>query len=373
MSLKNFLRVSESLLIASSAAFMMSCASSAPAENKTDLSQVRERANRGYDSMDEGASAAPVAGSSDISGTKATALKDFACPNSSDLRGEGFSRTTSAALQLAQKQIAAQIQSTVVSTAELKTSQTEDSDGREIIQSSYAVNSKTLTRLENAQDARQVGKVELDGKVGVVACMSLDDAMKPFVQKYGALQDSVVLLAETFGSTEHPLKKMESYKVGRDAYTRMVAVKNVLESFEFPVDNLGDDAFATMNEGFRQFKSKFSFYYNSAGGGDMEAAVFSRLSQKFHIVAGECAGGVLLSVEAGSPECKDGSFGMVCTSALSLTGSSCYGDAYFVLRTSVKGTGKYGKSEAEERLMQNISNGDWFNNWTGELNKWNIK
>lgn len=366
------------LLALSSAAFVVACSSS---EKKTDLSGVRERANQSYDRMDESfsetrdskTSVSKDTAPAEVSVAQVAALKDFTCPNSSDLRGEAFSRTASAALQLAQKQIAAQIQSTVVSTAEMKTSQTEDADGREIIQSSYAVNSKTLTRLENAQDARQVGKVEMDGKVGVVACMSLDDAMKPFVQKYNSLQDSVVLLVETFKAMEHPLKKMDAYKIGRDAYTRMVAVKNVLESFEFPVDNFGDEAFASMNETFLQFKSRYAFYYNGSNGGDSEIAVFARLSQKYNVVSGECSGGVLLSVDVGDADCRDGSFGVVCTRSLSLTGSSCYGDPYFVQRASVKGTGKYGKSEAEERLMQNISNGDWFNAWASELGKWNIK
>lgn len=366
------------LLALSCAAFIVACSSS---EKKTDLSGVRERANQSYDRVDGNFSESGNSKNSvqrevasvEVDKAQVAALKDFACPNSSDLRGEGVSRTSSAALQLAQKQIAAQIQSTVVSTAELKTSQVEDAEGREIIQSSYAVNSKTLTRLENAQDARQVGKVEMDGKVGVVACMSLDDAMKPFVLKYKGLQDSVVLLAETFNAMEHPLKKMDAYKVGREAYTRMVAVRNVLESFEFPVDNFGDESFASMNDNFRQFKSRYAFFYNSSNGGDSEMAVFARLSQKYNVVSGECSGGILLSVDVGDADCKDGSFGVVCTRNLSLTGSSCYGDVYFVQRASVKGTGKYGKSEAEDRLLQNISKGDWFNAWASELEKWNVK
>lgn len=336
----------------------------------SDREEVRLKANHGYENLDEEFSYEKSVAPSSLD---KKALSQYACPSSTDLRGEAFSRSASAALQQAQKNIAVQIQSTVVSSASLKTSSVQDADGKEIEKSSYEVNSKVLTRLENAQDARQIGKVEVDGKIGVVACMSIDDAMKPFVQKFSELQDSVVLLSETYGNVEHPLKKSEIYRLGRDVYTRMVAVKNVLESFDFPVESLGDEAFSSMNQQFRQFKSRFAFYFNDGNQGEVEKALFGRISQKFNLVAGTCNGGLLLSVDLGDTKCKEGSFGITCSASLSLTGSSCFGDVYFVQKADVKGVGKYGEDEAMDRMLKMIQMGDWFNAWENELKKWNLK
>ncbi|MCQ2097799.1 MAG: hypothetical protein MJY87_07660 [Fibrobacter sp.] len=364
----------------SGALLLAACASSntgAPA-NGRDHAATRDRASRSYDELDEQYSTTKDSGSmskastAEVEKSKA-ALKKFSCPEGAYLRGEAFDQSEAAALQLAQKNIANQIHSSIISISSQYKSQVEDAAGREQIQSGFEVTSKVFSQLENAQDARKVGAVEVGDKVGVVACMAVEDAMKPFNQQFANLQDSLTLLSETFNATDHPMKKMDAYRTGRDVHNRLVAVRNVLESFKYPVDGLAEKTYNELNENFRQFKSHYHFYFNGNQGDELEQALFGRLSQNYNLVSGECNGGVVLSVESSSAECKDGSLGMVCQMSLTLKGASCGGDTYFVLRTPVKGVGRYGKNDAMDRIVQNISKGDWFNVWADELNKWNAK
>lgn len=304
-------------------------------------------------------------------------LSKFACPASSDLRGEGFGASSDEALQMAQRQIANRIQSTVESSSNMKRVQTEDANGAEKVSSSYEVNSQVYSRLENAQAARQIGMIDTDGGVGVVACMSVEDAMKPYRDQYIGNGVHMVLKASTFDVSKHPLEKLAAYDSAKVSYAGLTAARNVMDIFHYSYQNENgvnvDSIYNALTENYRQFKSQYAFYYDPTNGGEREVAVFARISQQYRVVAGQCQGGVLLSVEANDGGCKDGSFGTSCTSMLTLTGSSCFGDVYFAQKTMVKGTGKYGKEEAEERLMQNISSGEWFTLWTKVLDQWNLK
>lgn len=305
---------------------------------------------------------------------KKISLNSFVCPDDRGyIRGEGFGPSRDEALLSAQRQIANRIQSTVESSSNLKRVQTEDGNGTESVSSSYVIDSKVFSRLENAQDARVVGFQGSEGEVGVVTCMSIEDAMSPFVQRFNLLQDSVLLKVAEYDGTEHPLKKMEAFKNTQDVYTRLQGNKNVLESFSYPHENRGEEAYASLMERYRQFKSRYAFYYNASSQDEKAVSVFARISQKYHVVAGVCQGGVLLSVNTTEPDCKDGSFGTTCSTMLTLTGTSCSGEGYFVQKTMVKGTGKYGKDEAVGRLVQNIADGEWFVLWAKVLDQWDVK
>jgi hypothetical protein len=39
----------------------------------------------------------------------------------------------------------------------------------------------------------------------------------------------------------------------------------------------------------------------------------------------------------------------------------------------VKGSGRYDVNEAKKRLNENVSKGDWFNEWVPELDKWRLE
>lgn len=309
---------------------------------------------------------------------KTISLNNFVCPdNQSYIRGEGVGNSADEALVLAQRQIANRIQSTVESSSNLKRVQSEDDKGREAVSSSYEVNSLVYSRLENAQAARQVGKVEADGRVGVVACMSIEHAMAPFRNDYIGGSVDVITKGAIFENEKHPLTRLAAFDSAKVSYAKMVAAREVMDMFHYKTYENNtvnvDSIYKNLVEVYRDFRSHYAFYYNAGNGGEGERAIFGRLSQKYHVVAGECQGGVLLAVNATEPDCKDGSFGTTCSSMLTLTGSSCGGESYFVQKTMVKGTGKYGRDEAIGRLVQNIADGEWFTLWTKVLDQWNVK
>jgi hypothetical protein len=83
--------------------------------------------------------------------------------------------------------------------------------------------------------------------------------------------------------------------------------------------------------------------------------------------------GLLLKLDVSPESCSEGSLGIACTTTLNLDGSNCDGESYFSVRAKVKGSGRYDVNEAKERLNENISRGDWFNEWAVELDKWRLE
>lgn len=361
-----------------------------------DFAAVKHRANASYDDVDDDGSSleyessasiknsqpAPAssmqnstsAGSSTPVVSAKASLAEIACPDPNEyLRGEGIGKNAAIALQQAQKQIAAQIQSTMEASEKLNISQSQ-AGGNESLKQSYSMSANTYTHLENAQDAREAGRVEVNGKVGVVACMSKEDAMKPFWIKAEAMQDSLKLLAATYEGTTHPVEKHQLYKTAQTLYPKYLNVKNTLESFDEAVDESAQMAFAEMTENYRAFKADYAFYYSDGIGGDLEKSMFSILSRNYHLIAATCKGnGIQLSLEVQDGSCSSGSLGVMCSADVALYGSSCEGDTYFSLNTSVSGNGRYGEGEARDNVKKKVAKGDWLKEWKMDLDKWVLK
>jgi len=296
------------------------------------------------------------------------------CPGD-DLRGEGVGIDYQQALVMAQKAIAGQIQSAVSASTHSRVSSVEDSDGNEIIQSSFDMETKVLTNLENAQDARVVLNHPHDGKVKVVACMSRSDAMKPFNLKARVLQDSLHLVAKSYEGTAHPLQKNKAYRSGRGMYIRYMANRNILQGFGMvdPAASAAADAdYAYMHNDFSNFLASYAIYFESPEN-DLEQSVFSVVSQNFNVVGGQCKGGLVLRAGSQNLNCKEGGFGIKCSVSLTLSGSSCDGERYFDLQANVAGTGKYDEAEAMDRLNKNVQKAEWLPEWRRELNRWRLK
>lgn len=297
------------------------------------------------------------------------------CPDISDLRGEGVAANYQQALAIAQKSVAAQIQSTVSATSRSRVSQTEDADGKEIIQSSFDIEAKVLTRLENAQDVKVVSSEDLGDGIRVVACMSRANAMKPFTMKAQVLQDSLHLAAKAYEGTVHPIQKNKNYKTGRRIYIQYVTNRNILESFGVVNSEASaavDADYAAMHNDFSNFLANYAMYFETPED-ELSQSVFSVVSQNFSVVGGECKSGLLMKAGAQNLNCKDGSLGVKCSVTLTLTGASCEGERYFDLQADVAGSGKYDESEAMEKLHKNILKAEWFTEWRRELNRWRMK
>lgn len=368
---------------------LLGCAGSeSAAKSSLSSDDVRTRASQAYSEMDGGADASVQTKAQEsvskavpqvqtVSGVSLSeALQSYACPNADDLRGFGIADDASAALVIAQKEISAQIQSVVVAKTEQTRQSNVDATGNETLTSSFEAKTQVITRLQNAQDAKPIASLNAGGKYGVVACMQRSDAAKPFVKEASLMRDSVMLALKTYEEQKHPVVKNDAFKTARERYVRLLAVEDVLSGLGMDADNNVKAAFTSAQQNYNEFRSQFAFYYQEEGAEASAAQrhlVFERVSAKYPVRVATCSNGLLLKLNVSPAECIEKSLGLSCTATLTLNGSNCDGESYFTINAKVKGSGRYDKNEAMERLNQNISNGDWFNEWTKELNKWRLE
>jgi hypothetical protein len=305
-------------------------------------------------------------------------LQAHACPNADDLRGQGIADNASSALTIAQKDIAAKIQSVVVAKTEETRKSNVDVAGNETLQSSFETNTQVITQLQNAQDARSIATLTQAGKFGVVACMTKSDAAKPFVREAALLQDSVKLALKIFEEQKHPVIRNNAFKAASDMYSRILSIGTLLEGLNVKFDNKVKADFETEQQKYNDFRSQYAFYYqvlnSDASVAPQIRAVFERISAKYPLRVADCSNnGLLLKLDVSPESCSEGSLGIACTTTLNLEGSNCEGESYFSVNAKVKGNGRYDVNEAKERLNENISRGDWFNEWAVELDKWRLE
>lgn len=305
-------------------------------------------------------------------------LQSHACPNADDLRGQGVADNASSALTIAQKDIAAKIQSVVVAKTEETRKSNVDAAGNETLQSSFETNTQVITRLQNAQDARSIATLTQGGKFGVVACMTKSDAAKPFIRESALLQDSVKLALKIFEEQKHPVIRNNAFKAASEMYSRSLSIGALLEGLNVRFDNKVKADFESGQQKYNEFRSQYAFYYqvvnSDASVAPQVRSVFERISAKYPLRVADCSNnGLLLKLDVAQETCSEGSLGIACTTTLNLEGSSCDGESYFSVNAKVKGSGRYDVNEAKERLNENISKGDWFNDWTVELDKWRLE
>ena len=367
---------------------LLGCAGSEPVAKKSNADEIRARAEKAYSEMDAGeTSQNSNSQNANVQNTPQPVvesgvplmemLHSNACPNADDLRGQGIADNASSALTIAQKEIAAQIQSVVVAKTEESRRSNVDVAGNETLQSSFESSTQVITKLQNAQDAKPVITLTQAGKYGVVACMQKSDAAKPFIRELGVLQDSVTLALKIFEEQKHPIIKNNAFVAARDMYVRTLSIVSVLEGLGFNQENKVKASFDAEQQKYNDFRSQYAFYYkmdeSDAAVLPQRRAVFERISAKYPVRAAACSNGLLLKLDVASTSCSEGSLGVSCTADLNLSGSNCEGEPYFSVRAKVKGSGRYDVNEAKERLNANISNGDWFNDWTSELDKWRLQ
>ncbi len=359
------------LLIVSGAALILcSCAGSA---SKDDADDARAKAEAAYADSVRLSQMDPAL---------------VSCPADLGLRGQGVAGSYQTALMLAQRDIAAQIESVVKSKTEVSSTSNTDAEGNEIVQSSYAARTQLLTKLENAQDAKVVFKGEKNGKVSVVACMSYANAALPFQKKLGSLQDSVKLGIALFQKQSHPLERHEAYRNAKRRFAKMQAVEHILQGLGFADTSSSalNKEFEQVKAGYTQFRAGFAMYFESLNETDSavqagalpesiarhQKLLFERVSGNYRVFSGECKDGLRLKPTISEAVCADGSLGVSCSVDISLQGESCEGEAYFSLSAKVKGTGRYDEAEARTRLEKNILEGTWFEDWMKELSKWKL-
>ena len=303
------------------------------------------------------------------------------CPSLSDLRGAGVGTNDADALARARADIASQIKSTVVSQNRSVKNQDVKAGGVESLSSSWTSDAVMSATLLNAQDARQVAVFrETSGQIGVVACMSHADAAKPFAAEEKLAADSLALAESEELAQDHPLRKNAAWKRAMNLYGRVSAARGILQGLgswsASGADSL-DVAYGRMAEDYNRFRSRYAFFWSVSPDSltaDVASAALSRISSRYRMETGECASGLRLTFESAAPVCADGGFGVTCSVNLQLTGSSCSGETYFRLRAdNVRGTGRYDAAEARSRLMTQVAEGAFWNDWCAELDKWTLE
>lgn len=364
---------------------LLGCAGSEPAVKKSNADEVRARAEQAYSEMDGGATSQKSNGQNTPQPQAAVEsdvpliemLHSHACPNADDLRGQGIAANASSALTIAQKEIAAQIQSVVVAKTEESRHSNVDVAGNETLRSSFESKTQVITTLQNAQDAKPIITLTQAGKFGVVACMQRSDAAKPFIREANLLQDSVTLALKIFEEQKHPIIRNNAFVAARDMYVQTLSIVSVLEGLGYTQENRVKASFEAEQQKYNDFRSQYAFYYQMDGSDasalQQRRAVFGRISAKYPVRAAQCSNGLLLKLDVAPEVCSEGSLGVSCTTDLNLSGSNCEGEPYFSVHAKVKGSGRYDVNEAKERLNTNIANGDWFNDWTQELDKWRLE
>ena len=370
---------------------LLGCAgSNSAAKHSVNADEIRARASHAYDEMEPAQTASSQKANVQASASQAVSpvsaepqvplsdlLQTYACPNADDLRGMGIAADANAALVIAQKEISAKIQSVVIAQTEQTRQANVDASGNETLSSSFEAKTQVITRLQNAQDAKPIVTLTQSGKYGVIACMQRADAARPFVKEAALMQDSVTLALKTFEEQKHPIVKNNAFKTAREIYVRTLAVEDVLHGLGVDVGRDVKVAFDSAQQKYNDFRSQYAFYYQDENGADATASqrrlVFERISAKYPVRNAACSNGLLLKLSVSPVECIEKSLGLSCTTTLTLDGSNCNGESYFSINAKVKGNGRYDKNEAIERMDQSISNGDWFNDWANELNKWRLK
>jgi hypothetical protein len=363
---------------------LLGCAGSDPAAKpNVNTGDVRANSSKAYSELEgQNVQATSENGSSQLQSVAESVslsemLNSHACPNADDLRGQGIADNASSALTIAQKDIAAKIQSVVVAKTEETRKSNVDAAGNETLQSSFETNTQVITQLQNAQDARSIATLTQAGKFGVVACMTKSDAAKPFVREAALLQDSVKLALKIFEEQKHPIIRNNAFKAASDMYARTLAIGTVLEGLGVKFEDKVKTDFVSEQQKYNEFRSQYAFYYkvddSDASIMQQRRAVFERISAKYPVRVAECSNGLLLRLDVSPESCSEGSLGIACTTTLNLDGSNCDGESYFSVHAKVKGSGRYDVNEAKERLNENISKGDWFNEWAVELDKWRLE
>ena len=326
----------------------------------------------------QGAKAAPP----EVTGRTSLAkeLSLYRCPAGS-FSGTGFSVDYEQALNQAVSMVSVQIESSVQTENLLQKNQRVH-DGEESLNSSYSMNTRVSSKLRNRQDVHVAKEIARDDSVGILACMSLTDAARPYradLKKYvGEFQAAASVLR----GSQHPRARVKNFEKLGEAYLRLARAHGILQSLGAPADDSPGGAdmgrleseYALLKDEHDRFRSDWKFYYEPHVESDAENALWAELQKRFDLSSAEsCTGGLKLSIETFEPSCKEGGFGISCTQSATLTGESCEGVRYFSMDAVLKGVGKDGEDSALERIPANAAKSDGVKAWIKELEGWEVK
>jgi hypothetical protein len=301
--------------------------------------------------------------------TMAEVLDSCKC-GGGEFRGTGTGKNENEAFAQACTDISSQIQSSITATSEYSKKQ-RMSEGKEKLESAYNIQVTQSTELLNAQDVKR-RCLQRDGEIfGVVACMSVADAAKPYKQSQIRLQDSIEL-ASLFGiKTAHPKQKNDARRQVNSLWARMLANQELMKSWGIEVDISKAKGFRDAAEDdYKDYCRTAKLHWKPGEENIYSNMAFSKLSQKLKIEKSPCDGrGISLVYRNAEPKCD---FAGVyrCTFAPALLIAACDGTEYMLLRGPDIGSFHNNEEVSIENLQSKLREESFWNDWEDEILQW---
>ncbi|MDR2581188.1 MAG: hypothetical protein LBC85_09380 [Fibromonadaceae bacterium] len=295
-------------------------------------------------------------------------LEKISCP-ADFIRGVGVDESEQAALAQARTAISSQIRLSITAASEYS-KRLFANQSVEIIERTYNTQVKETTELLNAQAVRVQAVKKSGGRVGVVACMSREDAAKPYLSRLPQLNDSLNTAIQTVLAQEHPLRKKAAAQKMESLRIQQIMAVQVLQGLGKSIELPNNAYYEQMVKNYQEFISNYKFIWE---GGDEEVSqvLVSKISSRYKIETGTCIHGLKLVPVSVETFCENSRFGPQCSYLPNLEGRSCNDELYFTLKGQiVRGTGLRDEVDAMRKLLALIPNAPFWNIWFAELDEW---
>jgi len=295
-------------------------------------------------------------------------LEEISCP-ADFIRGSGIGESELEAITIARAEISSQIKLSITVAREQYEKQFL-SENKEILEMEFNSKVKQTTELLNAQDARLQSTKIIGDKIGVVACMSREDAAKPYLNELRQVNDSLSIAIKTVLAQEHPRTKKEAIKAAESLRVRQIIAMQVLQGLGKYVELQENESYGKMIESYGEYSSQFKIIW-LGGDEQISQALVSKISSRYKIETGTCTYGLKLIPVSPEAHCENSSYGPQCYFLPALEGRSCTDELYFTLKGQmVRGTGIKDYNEAMRKLLAIIPNAPFWQKWFEELDKY---
>jgi len=300
--------------------------------------------------------------------SESISLEEIKCP-AGYIRGTGIGKSEQEAMTRARSDISSQIKLSIT-VANEQSEKLFLSESKEISEMEFNSQVKQTTELLNAQDARLHEKKRTGNKIGVVACMSREDAAKPYLSQLPRINDSLNLVIQTALAQNHPLAKKEAARAAENLRMRQIIAVQILQGLGKYVELQENGLYEKMIKDYGDFSSKFKIIW--AGGDEQISQIFAaKISSRYKIETGSCVQGIKLIPVSLDVHCENSFYGPQCSFLPAMEGRSCSDELYFTLRGQiVRGTGKNDYNDAMRKLFAIIPGAAFWQKWFEELDKY---
>ncbi len=301
--------------------------------------------------------------------TVAFSLEEISCP-AGFIRGSGIGESEQQAMAKARADISSQIRLSLAVASELYEKQLV-SGNKEIFEREFNSKMKQTTELLNAQDARLQAIKIVGNEIGVIACMSREDAAKPYLSELQKANDSISIAIKTALAQDHPRTKKEAVKSAENLRMRQIMAVQVLQGLGKNMELQENESYGEMIKNYGEFSSKYKIIW-LGGDEQISQVLVSKISSRYKIETGACTHGLKLIPISPEAFCENNSsYGPQCSYLPALEGRSCADELYFTLRGQmVRGTGINDYNDAMRKLLALIPNAPFWQKWFEELDKY---